>query len=105
MLLLNAFSLNMVGRGCHTMHFDEITLDQARELLAEHGLNSAVGHESTAALFSALLGRHVPANRATLSLTRGDRALVGQYSGPRLEEGATELPPGASIRWLEVSLF
>jgi hypothetical protein len=60
---------------------------------------SAVGHASTAAIFSALLGREVPCNRETVALERGDIALIGQYRGPRLEEGATALPEGAEIEW------
>lgn len=29
-------------------------------------------------------------------------AIVGQYDGPRLPEGAIALPEGASIRWVFV---
>jgi hypothetical protein len=43
-------------------------------------------------------------NRANVSLAAGDRVLVGQYSGPRLPEGTTTLPEGATIKWLVVTV-
>lgn len=60
---------------------------------------SAVGHPDTAALFSNLLGVEVPPNRISLLMGRWDVILVGQYNGPRLPEGCTTLPEGATIRW------
>ena len=53
----------------------------------------------TAAIFSQQLGVEIPAARVTVSLTHGEIILVGQYSGPRLPEGATTLPEGATIKW------
>ena len=49
-------------------------------------------------------GVEIPCNRATVALKEGDVALVGQYSGPRLPEGATSLPEGAAIKWLVVGV-
>jgi hypothetical protein len=60
---------------------------------------SAVGHADTAALFTKILGRPVELNRITLKAESGVLFLVGQYVGPRLPEGVTELPPGAVIEW------
>ena len=62
-------------------------------------VRSIIGHENTAAVFSSLLGIDLPMNRESVQLTDKQMLLVGQYSGPRLPEGATELPEGASIRW------
>ncbi|MCK7505116.1 MAG: DUF1874 domain-containing protein [Desulfobacterales bacterium] len=59
---------------------------------------SAVGHADTAAVFSSLLGRPVPVERRSIKLDEGETALVGQYIGPRLPEGATTLPEGAPHR-------
>jgi len=69
-------------------------------------VESCVGHPDTARLFSRILGREVPANRVSVSLDphQGDILLVGQYQGPRLPEGATKLPEGASISWLLVEM-
>ncbi len=66
---------------------------------------SAVGHVDTARIFSGILGREIEYNRKSVSLNVGDMALVGQYSGPRLPEGATTLPEGASIEWVLVEIL
>ena len=101
--LLNAFSINMlVPMGVESIHqvsFREINLGIARNNLADGEWVSGVGHADTAAVFSSELGRQVECNRTTVALQPGDRVLVGQYTGPRLPEGATELPEGAAIQW------
>jgi hypothetical protein len=100
MLLLNAFSFNMLPANAGTVVFNEISATEAAFILANEGLESAVGHTDTAAVFADALGLNVPVSRVTVSLDDADSAIVGQYSGPRLPEGATALPEGASIRWL-----
>lgn len=121
--ILNAFSLNMLDRNeqrgapqLYAPHGDESNpqgvarwprpvsdpqhvLNDVREWPQHYEIVSAVGHETTARLFARELGIDVPYNRQTVKLERGDRALIGQYVGPRLEEGATELPDGARIEW------
>ena len=101
MYLLNAFSLNMIV-GDADISVREVSKDVAASLAAH--CPSAVGHADTAAVFSSVLGVEIPCNRATVALKEGDVALVGQYSGPRLEEGATSLPEGATIKWLVVGV-
>jgi hypothetical protein len=102
MKLLNAFSLNMISHPA-VISTTPVDLEQARQLLAD-GFESAVGHADTAAIFSGLLGTTVPMARRTITLAPGETALVGQYAGPRLPEGATTLPPGATITWLLVTV-
>ena len=101
MFILNAFSLNMVVGDA-----DVVVREVSQKVAAIHAdaCVSAVGHADTAAVFSAVLGVPVPCNRATVALKPGDVALVGQYSGPRLPEGATSLPEGAAIKWLVVGV-
>lgn len=101
MHLLNAFSLSMLPQPAR-MSVSPLALDQARHVARE--ATSAVGHADTARLFAAALDRPVEANRVTVALARGERALVGQYVGPRLPEGATALPEGARIDWLLVTV-
>ena len=60
---------------------------------------SAVGHADTAAIFSSILFYPVKVNRVSVKLDIDSKALIGQYIGPRLPEGATELPEGARIEW------
>ncbi len=103
MILGNSFSLNMLAVIPASIRVAEVGIERARALL-EGNLESAVGHANTAAVFSNLLGIPVETRRATIALKSGDRMIVGQYSGPRLEEGATELPTGATIKWLEISI-
>jgi len=65
-------------------------------------VRSIVGHADTARVFGALLGRDIAPNRESIKLQSSQPRqilLVGQYVGPRLPEGATELPEGASIFW------
>lgn len=77
-------------------------VERAAELA--EGAVSVVGHAPTAAVFSEQLGMPVSVNRATVALKQGDTVVVGQYTGPRLEEGATTLPAGATIKWLLVKV-
>lgn len=63
---------------------------------------------NTAAMMVSLLGVDVPAARVSVAIPARAygvapwQALVGQYSGPRLPEGAKTLPEGAVIRWVTV---
>jgi len=102
MYILNAFSANMIDRFPANVTFEEISSEQAAMLAADS--TSAVGHADTAAVFSHVLQRHVPCNRLNVSLQSGDKALLGQYIGPRLPEGSTRLPAGASVKWLIVKV-
>lgn len=116
--VLNAFSLNMIDvASCH-VEVKEISLEAASRLWREadslHWVESGIGHSDTAAVFTNLLGKEVKCNRQTVKLKprrnfgvgkdAGDVALVGQYSGPRLPEGATALPEGATVRWYTVKV-
>ena len=99
--LLNAFSLNMLA-GNADIHVRVVSLKTARNLAST--AVSAVGHADTAAVFADVLGVPVDCNRVSVTLEDGDVAIVGQYSGPRLPEGATSLPEGATIKWLVVAV-
>lgn len=103
MKILNAFSLNMLLAFPADISVREISLNEAKACLI-NGADSAVGHADTAAVFSTVLGINVPANRVTVTLSKGETVLVGQYVGPRLPEGATTLPEGATIKWLLVEV-
>lgn len=103
-VIANAFSLNML--------MGDVTLDvmRANELFVrklvvgaddgKRGFRSIVGHADTATVFSGILGAMIPVNRETYTFNpETDLLVVGQYSGPRLPEGATSLPEGARITW------
>jgi hypothetical protein len=117
--VLNAFSLSMLDRasqdgapsgylrqGHESPGVARIPrpIDDPKRLIQDHTARggqvvSAVGHADTAAVFSTILGFPVEPNRVNVRLAPGDIALVGQYVGPRLPEGATTLPHGATIEW------
>lgn len=101
MHIINAFSKNMIPGGCRVT-FVPLTLEDAQGYA--EGSTSAVGHADTAAVFSGSLGRDVPANRVSVMLSCGDKALLGQYVGTRLPEGATTLPEGATIEWFVITV-
>lgn len=111
LLITNAFSLSMLAGDSLWMD-DRLAIrrlsdEEARKLLevcaeAKYRIVSGVGHADTANIFSGILGTKVPMNRVSVDLSGLDLLLVGQYNGPRLPEGTTELPEGASIRWFTV---
>jgi hypothetical protein len=102
--LANAFSFNMIPAKDGEITFIDVTAEEATRILNAKEWHSVVGHADTAAVMSSLLGLDVPVNRASVELVVGDRLIVGQYSGPRLPEGATTLPEGAQIRWIYVQI-
>jgi len=99
MYLTNAFSLNMLASLNANIAVRTIEAQDVRDFNDHDSLESAVGHADTAAVFSTILHFPVPANRITIQAKPGDRLIVGQYCGPRLPEGATTLPQGATITW------
>ena len=61
-------------------------------------VHSAIGHADTAAVVSSILGRDVPAARVNVPMLQpGQSHFLALYQGPRLPEGATQLPAGATL--------
>jgi hypothetical protein len=109
-IITNVFSLNMLNPSnwdCsdsnnNTLGIMSVSLKETLHMLnySDAVIESAVGHKDTAAVFSSVLGREVACNRSNVLLDDLDSVLlVGQYTGPRLPEGAMELPEGAIITW------
>ena len=98
--LSNAFALSMIPDGA-TVRTQPVDLPA---IINKVRFVSVVGHADTARVFSALLGVEVAHNRVTVALNPGDVLYVGQMVGPRLPEGATELPEGAKIKWVCVQV-
>ena len=103
--IVNSISLNMFPQ------LGELTWEPAtnekvnsvKELLKNNSedpvIIPAIGHEDLARIID------VPCNRISVNAKYGDKFLVAQYIGPRLSEGSTTLPDGASIRWYWCGLF
>lgn len=103
MKLFNAFSLNMVDESVYADNAVDISVTTtSTEFVAAYFTESYVEHQSTADVFASQLGKEVKLNRATVSFKESEMFFVGQYIGPRLPEGATVLPDGAKINWLQV---
>lgn len=94
----NAFSLQMVEFPA-TINVREVSpCDVPADCV------SCIGHADTAAVVSNILGRDIPANRASIKLAQGDVLYVAQVMGGRLPEGATTIPAGMEIKFLMVSV-
>jgi hypothetical protein len=107
--LANAFSINMLPRENRIYEFIIISPFEAAALLyvLRDRVTNIIGHADTAAVVEQVLRAEVGAlklpepQRLTVQLAIADEVLVAQYTGPRLPEGATQLPEGARIEfWL-----
>lgn len=112
-ILLNAFSLNMVSAGCEgiAVAFDLITADEARHAIVyarESGGKppiTYIRHDDT----RAIVLRELQTGALLISkdfeidpFYMNDRErviIIAQYRGPRLPPGTTELPEGAVIEY------
>lgn len=94
--------MNMISPPEGEIMFKELTRETAAQLLLAEGAESAVGHADTAVLLTSELGVEIPYARTSLTDVR--RALVCQYTGPRLPEGTKVLPEGAGFRYLLIEV-
>lgn len=69
-----------------TFTLKDITLEQAKELVTQNEILSAVGHQATADILTTLLETEVPMNRIQFAQEKGQKALVFKLLG-RPEEG------------------
>lgn len=98
-ILSNAFSLNMLAAFPVNVQATEITVQTAKDILAANPFISIIGHADTASQLTGLVGMPIAFNRTTVKLSPGDNLVVAQYNGPRLPEGTTSLPTGATFRF------
>ena len=80
--ILNTSILTTVG----TYELQDITLQEAQQLVQNNEILSAVGHQSTADILTTLLGTTIPMNRIMFEQQEGQKALVFKLLG-RPEEG------------------
>jgi hypothetical protein len=74
LFLTTTFSPMMLASG-RSASVEEISLTEAREILGNRSWESAVSHEATAQVVTALFGFHIPFNRANLSLDHEDQVV------------------------------
>lgn len=105
MFLCNSFSTKMLNKNAD-VSFKKLSVEQVKSLLHTYGLESAVGHEDTAAILTGILDMPVECNRREIKITPynegGDGIIVAEYVGPRLPAGTTVLPAGAEFVFWEV---
>ena len=110
--LTNVFSLNMLSEP-FTM---DIRVSEVSDWVAAQicrradKLVNAIGHADTDGIIRGILtgpyDKPLPVGeRLSVSIDVGDTVVVGQYSGPRLPEGATALPEGATIKFMVVQVL
>lgn len=73
--ITNTFSPMMLTPNQGEAVVKEIGLNDVLRLYSQHECRSAIGHEVTAKIVSALLGDSIEFNRVNLSLELGDRVL------------------------------
>ena len=95
-IICNAISYNMMLP--HLSHWnlrnEVISAEKVKDELGEEFIN-ACGHSCE--LINSLTGLSLEKNRITNKVDIGDVLIIAQYNGPRLEEGATSLPEGATL--------
>ena len=108
--ICNAFSLSMLDRQkqlTNPRRIIPLRLEDVKTILSMQDVETvaAVGHLNTAQIIAEMLGLPVEKvyDRKTVKLEDEDACVIAQYVGPRLPEGATELPEGATIEWWGVS--
>lgn len=74
----------LTAAGSYTLQ--DITVEEAHELVEFNELDSAIGHASTAQVITTLLGVDIPVNRQVFTQQPGQKALVFKING-RPEEG------------------
>jgi len=100
--LTTTFSPMMLGERV-SGYVREISLAQARDILQDSFV-SAVGHEVTAEILSALLDRQVEFNRINLVLQPGDEVLciIPKFRAEQAREFTKEEVEAAGVRCFHV---
>lgn len=97
----NAFTLNMLGEDVNSTL---VRVNKVEPHEVPTDAISVIGHADTARVVGNILGREVAPNRCNVTLTSKEVLYVAQYRGPRLPEGATELPEGANLTFYKVDI-
>lgn len=108
MKILNAFSLNMLEKEYNQVQCAPILSEEAGSVVQNtlykgETIENCIGHADLAEVVRGNIGIG-GAERKSVTMVKGDTAIVAQYTGPRLPEGAVSLPEGASITYWFVSV-
>ena len=103
--LTTTFSPMMLKSGMDAI-VEEITLDEAIEILTARPLESAVGHEVTASVLSALTGIPVAFARVNIAIGHGDQVvcIIPAFRATEAREFSREEIVNAGYRCFLVSV-
>lgn len=108
--LTNAFSLNMLPNIDWAINLEIQKIDKIRagEIIEYFNdmnkLTNAIGHADTDTLVRNDLKIDTPfGQRLTVEFKHKDLMIVAQYKGPRLPDGTTVLPDGATIEYFKIN--
>jgi len=103
-VITDNFSFAMLPNRKKGVHEIWVTHLDEEDVVYHLGRNfkSAVSNTGMARLFSTILGMDIPVQQKPLKFV--EPLIVGQYIGPQLPEGATKLPPRATLDWFFVEV-
>jgi len=89
--LMDDFSLSTLPSFTReaVLRVKKLTLEEVKELLKDGLYVSIIRHKAIAKLFQELFGIVVRTNAITITFDEGDRIIVAQIQGVKLEEGQT----------------
>ena len=106
--ITSVFSMNMLESPQIGHQFKiyawKISAESAKDFVESEAPKSVIPNAAFATIISADLDVDVLCNRETVKLRGGDTMLLCQYSGPRLQSGASELPNGAQIDYFVLEI-
>lgn len=94
----NVFTFGFLASKNVDIKSRQITWEEFDQALQGEFVNY-MGHEDVARMVG------LKQNRISISVKSGDVVYLAQYDGPRLEEGATVLPQGATLIPLRVEVL
>ena len=95
----NVFTFGFLSNKDVDIKSREISWAEFDEVLASTDFINFMGHQDVAHMVG------LEQNRISISVESGDVVYLAQYDGPRLEEGATVLPQGATLVPLKVEVL
>jgi len=105
--LCNAFSLNMLGCDFCDINIQKVSVNYVNKFIGNNYVQNAIGHKETDVIVRNMLNNdNIPTgDRINVSLDELNTLVVAQYKGPRLPEGTTQLPEGATIEFYIVKMI
>jgi len=109
--LTNAFSFNMVDQ-IGTVEFDMLVDVVTSSAMREHVEDSvkegslciSMSNQATCDLLNAIIGGSIAPEKGNVDAKIGDTVLIMQYNGPRLYNGAKNIPEGGKVRFYKVQI-